>query len=241
MAAYAGQDEYILREVSRRPELLKGGGTRNLLLSAAIGGHKGLVSALVAAGSSPMDAVRLGGSNMLDFNYLPRDMAERADELPSVPVWLALAWYAAGHYFMDSSAFNLGQSLETLELLLEGVPSVEMRNCIFVIITRTGTGYSHFFTLDGFIRAVKPENEERLLSLIHKRPWGLGSVEAAQRLVSQWTPFFKQPAAIQPAPPPPPAVPEYIFSPERDREEMRRVYVALHRDPEPLFFEVQLY
>jgi hypothetical protein len=54
LAAYAGQDEYVLREVSKRPELLKGGGMRNLLLASAIGGHKGLAAALIAMGSSPI-------------------------------------------------------------------------------------------------------------------------------------------------------------------------------------------
>lgn len=194
MAAFAGHREYVLREVSERPKLLKGDRERHLLFSAALKGHQGLVAALIKKGSSPTDHIILQSE---------QTGVEPAG-LPSIPVWLAVVVCMVdqgcafrGMIFPEEKDPFFNISFDLLELFLDA-EGVDARNCAFLLQKGFRDPPSHFITLEGFIDTFKPKNKERLLSLINKGKRH-SYFEGVRYFMSQHTPFFQQVDGVAPS------------------------------------------
>lgn len=175
-AAFSGQVEYVLHEVQGHPELLKGGETKNLLLSAALGGHRDLTAALIEKGASPTDHV----------------LGHRGDDNDRllVPVWLALSIIHIENYIRYGN--HAPGSFDILECLFNA-EGVDARNFVVLIGSskKMPDEITHFTNLEEFIRDVGPNNKDRLLSLINtdKSSSVLGSLI---RLAWRTSAVFKQ-------------------------------------------------
>ncbi|KAJ2895983.1 hypothetical protein MKZ38_005991 [Zalerion maritima] len=163
MAAYVGQNEYVLREVSDRPELLRGNseGTMHLLYSAARGGNMYLIAELLKMGSSPMDPIAI----RLDTPGNP--ISEVVGQLFSVPIWLVVTAQMMGSYIAFGETADI--YFDVLEMFLEK-EDIEVRTGAMLFVSMDGPMEDgiHYVTLEGFVRDVRPENQERLVELIEK-------------------------------------------------------------------------
>ncbi|KAM7190183.1 hypothetical protein V8F20_009805 [Naviculisporaceae sp. PSN 640] len=151
-AAYAGQMEYVLREVQDHPGLLKGDKTKSILLSAVLGGQRDLTAALLEKGASPTDEI------------LAR---HRTDEKPLlVPVWLAVSLCYMGSY-VEGLHYGKIPTTESLGLVLDAA-GTEVRNFVVLIGTwKDGVEkITQYITLEHCIQDSELHNKDRLLSLI---------------------------------------------------------------------------
>jgi len=185
MIAFAGQTEYVLREVSKRPELLRGNQEMHLLLTAALGGHKNLVTALLKRGSSPTDTIKI------QREQNNHDSAG----LQSIPLWLALAGCMVGN---SLKYLKLSTSFDILELFLDA-DGVDAWNCAFLLKENSSweSPVSHYITLKGFVQGLVPRNKDRLISLIDKGKPG-STIGSITRFVSRLTSFYKPVEVLTP-------------------------------------------
>ncbi|KAH8804493.1 hypothetical protein F5884DRAFT_754102 [Xylogone sp. PMI_703] len=163
IAAYTGQREYVLQELSKNPELLNGNGELHILLSAALGYRKDLVVDLLQRGSSPADRI----------------ICERSDDglVSARPIWMILTGEPPISY-------------EMLELFLQH-EGVDASNLSFLMKDDWDHPTSHFITLRQFLQDVAPPNADRLIALLNRRS-GNSYVNAARRFMSLFTPLFKE-------------------------------------------------
>ncbi|KAM7186766.1 hypothetical protein V8F33_011609 [Rhypophila sp. PSN 637] len=120
MIAYAGQKDYVLREISAKPDPCQGEYHLHVLLSAASGGHRDLVSGLIANGLSLTDMIQpftLGSDS-------------KASEDPSLPVWLVFLAY---NIYYD----ELTDNLDVLEVILNE-SWVDVTPCMFCSMSKKG-------------------------------------------------------------------------------------------------------
>ncbi|RYP75781.1 hypothetical protein DL770_007344 [Monosporascus sp. CRB-9-2] len=186
MAAYTGQGEYVLREVSKKPELLRADGNLHVLLSAVLGGHMDLALALIARGSSLADVIK---------SFFPGDDAEAAG-IPTVPVWFALG----GRFIQYQPS---AKNFDILELILR-VHKVDASDCGFILVeardidSQAGPRLEEYATLEEIICDLEPENMDRLLSLLNKHKQS-SYVDGMKRFASRFISMFKQTEDLLPS------------------------------------------
>lgn len=156
LAAYCGQDEYVVQQTMKSPELLRGRGEFHILLSAAVGGNKDLVRKLLRRGSSPLDCVDCG----LQTNL------EGLESTQSIPLWIAFTTFFVAEYFGFPSVMNEGQ-WEVLELLLQD-PRLDVGNPIFLVGRYGDKLATQYITLRQFVEDRRPQNTDRLLALLER-------------------------------------------------------------------------
>jgi hypothetical protein len=177
MAAHTGQQEYVFQEVLKNPELLHGNGELHLLLSAAFGGRKDLVQALLERGSSPMDYVACKW----------REGDDRGHETKA-PIWMIVTGHIIGYYLYDRLKPPLSYEMWESFLDHEGV---DASHCLFLMKEDHDRPVTHFITLKQFIRDRQPPNMDRLLALLD-RGRGSSYVNGVRGFLSRYTPFFPE-------------------------------------------------
>ena len=182
MAAYTGQQEYVFQEILKNPKLLNGTGELHILLSAAVGGRKDLVLALLERGSSPADYITCKSC----------DQETKEDQTRAYPIWMILTWYFVERCLLFRPEPDI--SNEILELFLQD-ERVDASNCLFLMKDDWDHPTTHFITLKQFIQDFQAPNMDRLLALLN-RGSGNSYVNGARRFLSRFTPLFKETESV---------------------------------------------
>jgi hypothetical protein len=182
LAACTGQTEYVVQQIAKNPELLRGNGESHILLSAALNGRSDTVRALLQHCSSPMDCV---AEQLPGFHIQPT-----ADEIKTkaIPIWMVFTAQLVTRQL--ELGFNSDNLYDVLELLLQN-KRVDASNCFFLLCKNYETPQTHFITLTELIQDAKPDNMDQLLALV-QRGSGNSYVNSAAQLLTKFNPFVRQ-------------------------------------------------
>ncbi|KFY34676.1 hypothetical protein V494_06557 [Pseudogymnoascus sp. VKM F-4513 (FW-928)] len=158
LAAYCGQDEYVVQQTMKSPEILRGHGRFHILLSAAVGCNMELVRNLLRRGSSPLDCVDCVPFTGKD-NEIPKNTL-------SIPLWIAFTTLLVAYHFVLRSC-KYGGEWEVLELLLQD-PRLDAGNPLFLAGKHPNGQSTHYITLTQFVEDLRPQNADRLLALLER-------------------------------------------------------------------------
>jgi hypothetical protein len=187
LAACTGQTEYIVQQIAKNPELLRGNGESHILLSAALNGRKDTVRALLQQRSSAIDCVA-GNGHYDDSHQIITD----GTETKMIPIWMI---FTAQLVARRLELFSPGDiRYDVLELLLQD-KRVDARNCLFLLCKNYKEPHTHFITLKEFIQHFKPDNMDQLLALV-QRGSGNSYINSATQLLTKFNPFVKQKESV---------------------------------------------
>ena len=201
LAASCGQTDYVLEQITNMPDLLRGGTTHHILLSAAMGNEGHLVRKLLEKGACPMDRIEC---------FETRDNLSRSEggSSRSVPLLLLVIMHLAAYFSRYGAQTEIDYDRwEILEMLLKDQP-IDGVNLSLLWNKKTEKAATHYMTLNRFIEDSHPPNADRLQALL-KRNKKKSFVVNTRRFLSEPALLFKQGQSY------------------RDKHKSRRTYIQL--------------